>query len=364
MNRRLDIGIILPVVALLTISFVLVLSASSYDAFKEIGVTLYYAIKHLQMIAVGIGFFLLGRFIPYRFFNKPIFFILISLIAIILSVLVLFIGETVLGGQRWIPIGDFRFMPVDISKAAIIYSMAFTLSRFKASKNRFIAMMIHLMVPVTLFLLTVLQPDFSSSLVLGGIAGVILFIAFEPTWMVVSLGLAAGAGLVIVARFADYRMDRINSFLASLKNIESALPQIQYGIYAVALGGLFGEGPGRSVFNKTYIAHAHNDMILSTLGEEYGFIGLIVLFSLYFILLLNLMRVAITTKDEFGKYFVIGVLAMIFVTMTINVFSTLGMIPPTGITLPLISFGGTNLVSTLGLLGLCLNIYYSQRKAS
>ncbi len=356
MFKRIDLGIIIPVVLLCICGYILVMSSSSYYALSSFDNAFYFANRHGFFIIVGL-FFMFGiRVINYKVFDISLIFVIVNAIAVAMSSAIFFIGNQKLGATRWISIAGIEFMPVDLAKGAIIFSLAYTLTHFSARKKNFLSLFIHLIFPGLLIVMTVLQPDYSSSLVLFGTVGLMLFVGFEPLYQILMLGAVGMTGAFFVAFRASYRLERIKSFLSSLKNIHQAQDQIKYGIFAIASGGAIGKGPGRSLFNKLYIPHPHNDMIISTLGEEYGFIGMTIVFVLFLILIINLLRLAIKVKNKFAKLLVFGVFSTLFIQLFINIGSTLGLIPPTGISLPFISYGGTNLLIFLMMMGLCLSI--------
>lgn len=210
--------------------------------------------------------------------------------------------------------------------------------------------------PLLIMIFTFLQPDFSSMIILFGLSASMLFIGYEHTFNVMVIGALSIGLLFPMGWIAPYRMERITGFIAGLKDINNALWQIRYGIYAIATGGFFGVGAGKSTFNKLWIPEPHNDMILATLGEEFGFFGILVVTILYFILVINIMRLATKSKDQFTRYISFGIAMTIFLQIFVNYGNTLGLLPPTGIPLPFISFGGTNVIILLALIGVSLSI--------
>lgn len=357
MIKRLNLGILVPVVILIAIGWVLILSASSYAQAALLGDQYYIVRQQTRFIAIGAVAMIVTYIIPYHFYNKGILVFLLALLAFVLMALVPFIGVEVGGAKRWLAITEsFRFMPVDIAKVAIIFVLSFTLSHFNANKRKIINLMIHLLFPLLIFGLTAYQPDFSSAITIAGITYAILFVGFNGTPLIVGLGAAGLFGLTAIATIAPYRVKRITEFIDGMKDINLANDQIRYGVLAISSGGLFGVGPGRSVFNKRYIPEPHNDMIVTTLGEEYGLLGMLVVILLFFILIYNIFNLAIRVKDPFARHLSIGIGMIIFVQFMVNVGQTLAILPATGLTLPFISAGGTNLVIMMTLVGVLLSV--------
>lgn len=357
MIKRLNLGIFLPVVVLISLGWVLILSASSYAQAALNGDQYYIVKQHTQFIGLGTIAMFITYLIPYKYYNKGILVFLLALFAFVLMALVPFIGIRVGGAQRWLgKPGVFTFMPVDIAKIAVIFVLSFTLTHFNAKKRKLINFAIHLFYPMVIIFLTFMQPDFSSLLTIAGLSFAIMFIGFNSTGLMILAGGIGVLGISAAAFLADYRADRIFRFTKGLQDINLANEQIRYGVLAISSGGLFGVGPGRSVFNKRYIPEPHNDMIVTTLGEEYGLLGMVVVISLFFILLFNTFSLAIKVKDPFGRNLAIGIAMTIFIQFTVNVGQTLAILPATGLTLPFISAGGTNLVIMMTLIGVLLNI--------
>ncbi|WP_459128679.1 FtsW/RodA/SpoVE family cell cycle protein [Guggenheimella bovis] len=355
MFRKINWGILLPVILLLGIGWILVLSSSTYYANDRYG-DMYLFVKNQTInIAIGlVGLFLLFA-INYRFWDKLWVVGGLNLIGLVLMIMSLFnTGRK--GSTRWVKIGGFDFMPIDIAKMAVIFFLAYLLSRIVPKKNKFAALIVFVSMPMIFILLTILQQNFSSTIILFLITAGILFIGYNSTAILMGIGVTGIVGLASMILANMNRSTRITSFIASLSNVNAMNEQIRYTVFAIASGGLFGVGLGRSTFNKLYIPEPHNDMILSTLGEETGFLGMIIVLALYFVLITNIMRVSFRSKNLFGRYLTFGIGMMLFSQMFINYGTCLNMIPPTGVPLPFISYGGTNLIVALASVGLCLSV--------
>ncbi len=362
MKKRIDIWILLSVFILFAIGYVLILSASSYSALVDQKDSFYFANKHLKFLILGAIIIFLTWVVNYKIYENGFIIFLILAITISLSVLTLIIGKRVNGAVRWIDFGYFAFMPVDTAKVAIIFTLSYTLSKFKPKKNKFAALIIHAIVPLIFMFLTYLQPDTSSAVLLFVLTGAIIFVGYEPILYLIISAFAMLVPIVFLILSGAYRVDRLRLFYEGLKDVTKASDQIKYGILAISTGGFFGIGPGRSVFNKLYIPHAHNDLILSTLGEEYGFLGILVVLSIYVFLIVNIIRVSIFSKNVFAKLLSFGVAITFSVQIVINMGTTLGIVPPTGIPLPFLSYGGTNLIVLSFLIGVILSIYRMEIK--
>ncbi len=357
MNKRLDIWILVSVLLLFAMGYVLVLSASSYSALVDQEDSFYFANKHFKFLLISTVIIFLTWAVNYKIYRRGSIIFLILFITILLSILTLIIGDKINGARRWIDFNYFTFMPIDTAKVAIIFSLSYTLSKFKPKKKKFFALAIHFIVPFIFMLLTYLQPDTSSSVLLFVLASAMIFVGYEPIAYLIGSAAALIFPMILVILSGSYRVERLKFFFEGLKDITKAREQIKYGVLAVSSGGLTGIGPGRSIFNKLYIPHAHNDLILSTLGEEYGFLGILVVMSIYIVIIVNIVKIAALSKNEFAKLISFGVAITLAVQIMINMGTTLGIVPPTGIPLPFLSYGGTNMIVLSFLIGVTLSVY-------
>lgn len=358
MFKKMNWGILIPVLLLLAIGWILVLSSSTYYAMHQFSTTNRFMFVRSHSIYIGLGLLvmLIAYKVNYKIYNNIVLVGLLCVFALILM-LMTFMFDIGKEAHRWIVIGSQTFMPVDVAKIAMIFALAYSLSHFKPKRNKILAILIHSIYPGILMMISFLQPHFSSVMTLAITYGVMLLVGFSSTLLVVGVGAGLGAALFTGAYLMGYRVQRIESFTAGLENVDSASDQVRYSILAISSGGIFGIGPGKSVFNKMYIPEPHNDMIMSTLGEEFGLIGNLTVLLLMFILIWNLIRVAYQSRSEFGRLVVLGIACIIFLQMAINMGTALGIGPPTGVSLPFISFGGTNLVALMALIGVALNVH-------
>ncbi len=360
--RKIHFGILIPVLLLLTIGWLLVFSSSAYFSMARRGDAYHYIQRHSYFIIAGLILLVAAFYVNYRVYTKPSILVPFVITTYALMILTLIAGETVNFATRWIVIFGIQFMPSDLAKISIILTMSFTLATLEARKKRYIAIIIHLIIPMGLIILTYLQPDFSTTVTLFIVSAAMLFVGFDGwAYFITIIGGAAGA-FYLIAALAPYRMVRITTFFAGLTDIREVARQIRYGILAIASGGIFGVGPGESTFNKLYIPEPHNDMIVSTLGEEFGFVGMAIVLLLFFILIINIFRMALNASTLYVRVLTTGIGTLIFAQMVINFGSTLGLVPPTGIGLPFISYGGTNMMVLLGLVGILLNVYASESR--
>lgn len=289
---------------------------------------------------------------------------LIYLTSIILLVGVLFFGVTVNATTGWYRFMGFSFQPVEVAKIALILILAYTTSQAGQMFDKpdfFLSTGFLAVIPVVLVLL---QPDLGSAFVLFCIwlgfifaAGVkkIYIIGILATLVTVFLG-----GWFFL--FQDYQKERFTSFLNPEANPLSSGYNLQQSLIAIGSGGWTGRGLGFGVQSQLkFLPEAHTDFIFSVIAEELGFIGSMLVIIPFFILLWRLVEIAEESKDEFSSYLVYGIAIFFFVQFFLNIGSTLGLVPITGVTLPFVSYGGTSLLVNLIMIGLAESVVVSKR---
>lgn len=285
-------------------------------------------------------------------------------LVLLLMVVLTPLGQRVAGAQRWINLGAFQVQPAEIMKVAYIGFLASILSRERIHAGHsegFKPVLQALGLAAVPAALTYLQPDLGTVLVLLAIAFAILMVAgVQIRWLFVVVGAAILlAGLAIkfdVLR--DYQVARLTSFL----DTESDLGRTGYNLaqskIAIGSGGILGKGLGNgSQTNLAYVPEQRTDFIFTAIGEERGFLGGLVILTLFAILLWRCVRTAMLSKDLFGALVAGGVAAMLGFQLFVNVGMTVGIMPITGIPLPFVSYGGSSLITSFIGVGLVMNIH-------
>lgn len=354
---RYDFGLLFVVLTLVLFGVVMIFSASYYDTMSSeiYNYDMFYYLKRQGLWAVlGTIGMVIAMNIPYQFWKRmaPLAYILSNLILLVLP----FVGSEKKGQVRWIEIGPIQFQPSEFTKLAVILFLSvYIINHRKDLANivGFLKACIILGIPVGLIALT----NFSTALLLLLIGLTMLFIASPKIWYFVAGGLALipiGAILIIPEKFR-YRLERITTWLDPWSDPTDAGFQTIQSLYAVASGGLFGVGLGQSR-QKSFIPEAHNDIIFAIICEELGLIGAALVVVLFAVLVWRGIRIAINARDNFGMLVATGISAMIAFQSLINIGVVTNTIPNTGQPLPFISYGGTSLVFTMGMMGILLNI--------
>lgn len=350
-----DLFIFATTLALLVIGIVIVFSASYTTAIHQHGDAFHFIKRQLLFATLGVALMVFVMRLDYRMF-RPLA-VPGLLVALLLLALVLVIGSEVGGGRRWISLGGFNFQPSEVAKVALINFMAAFIALRRGGLRRFWKGFVAPMSIIgTVFVLILLEPDFGTAVALGATAAIMLFAGGASLWHLSSVAFAALPAMGVLIWLEPYRMRRITSFWDPWADPLGAGWNVIQSLFAIGSGGLFGLGLGQGRQKFAYLPEQHTDFIFAVLGEELGFLGTAAVVVLFFVFAWRGLRVALTAPDLYGSMLAVGVTSMIVVQALINIGVVTGSLPVTGITLPLISFGGSSLVVTLGAIGVLLSV--------
>jgi cell division protein FtsW len=266
------------------------------------------------------------------------------------------LGSTLNGTRSWFRLGPLSFQPVEFAKLALALWGAHML----VVKRGLLHQYRHLLVPVVpvallLFALVMLQPDLGGTVTLGVVLISLLWFAGAQLRLFGALALGGLAGVVLLAIGTGYRLARVVSFLNPGEDGEGASYQARQALYALADGGLFGRGLGQGPSKWKYLPNVHNDFIFALIGEELGFLGCALVLGLFGLLAVAGMRVATRNIDPWIRMVAATLTVWLVAQAAINICYVVGLLPVTGITLPLISSGGTSVVTTMLVFGVLAN---------
>ncbi|MGN0708677.1 MAG: FtsW/RodA/SpoVE family cell cycle protein [Anaerovoracaceae bacterium] len=345
------------VTALVIFGVVMVFSASYYNSISATGSPFGYLKKQLFFATIGALVMVFMSYFDYHKLAKANLPLMIITVAMLVMVLAGF-GTTVNGATRWIRIGPISIMPGEFAKVSAIL---FTSVYFRGSKT-LVRSFTKGIVPVALYTLLlaaliVKQPNLSTALTLCGIVFVIMWIAgLHFMYGVVAIGGVIG-GLAVIAKVGGtFWANRILSFTHPFDNAKGDGFQVVQGFLALGSGGLFGKGIGKSVQKTLYLPEPQNDFILAIIGEELGFVGVVILLCVFAWLVWRTLIIALKAPDRFGMLLTGGVAAMLGLQVLLNVAVVTSSMPPTGIALPFISYGGNSLWIFMGSFGVVLNV--------
>lgn len=351
------------------LGLLILLSASSYLTIKYGISRYYYFIRQGVYLIVGIVAMIIVSKINYRLYQKYAFYI--YLLSIFLLILVYVPGISVLtnGARRSIKIG-FTFMPSDFAKLAAIFALSKLLIVNRENNDNFLRSVLPTGALIAIpFFLILFQTDLSTSLVLIlTLISIYIVGGLKIKFFIPVAIIGSGVAFVLFKNLRPYQVNRITAFLNPEAHYEDFSWQVLNGLFAVSRGGLSGVGYGKSIYKHGYLAtEVINDMIFAVVGEEFGFIGSLVILLIIFAITLLVIREGIKSKNKFAKLTAFGIGILYFLQSMINIGVSLSIIPNTGITLPLISNGGTSLIVFYIMFGVVLNIsrennYYEKIK--
>ncbi|MBB6673220.1 stage V sporulation protein E [Cohnella nanjingensis] len=352
-----DIWMIVATIGILAIGVIMVYSASAVAAFHDYGDKFYYVKRQLLFAALGVAAMFVTMNVDYDRFRKWALPGLLICFGLLLLVLVPGIGNVRGGARSWLGIGSFGIQPSEFMKLAMILFLARYLTE---RQERLVSFTSGLLPPLAIlgsaFGLIMLQPDLGTGAVMLGASLLVIYVAGARLSHLGGLALLGVAGFVGLIAAAPYRLLRITTFLDPWKDPLGAGYQSIQSLYAIGPGGLVGLGLGMSRQKYNYLPEPQTDFIFSILAEELGFIGGTLLLLLFLLLIWRGMRVAITISDPFGSFLAAGIVGIVAVQVLINIGVVIGLMPVTGITLPLVSYGGSSLTLLLTALGILLNL--------
>lgn len=357
MERRFDTTLFLSVVLLLAIGVVMVYSSSSIVALKRYDDGYYFLKRQLLFASVGVFVMLAISRIDYRVYQKLAYPLLgISLISLVL-VLIPHVGVDIAGTRRWFRVGGFTFQPSEFMKVAMVIYMAQSLSKKGEKVKAFsIGIVPHMMVLGFTLLLILMQPDFGTSIAIAAVVFIMLFAAGARLTHLLSLVLLSLPAIYMLVFRVPYRRRRIMAFLNPWDDPQNVGFQIIQSFLAFGSGGLFGVGLGDGRQKMFYLPESFTDFIFSTIAEEIGLIGILIIMALFVTFIIRGLQMSLRMNDPFGRYLALGLTSVIGLQAFINMAVVMGLLPNKGLPLPFISYGGSSIMTTLIGVGILLNI--------
>ena len=353
----MDFPLMITTLLLVLIGIVAVFSASFYSSISESGSPYGFAIKQVVFAIIGLICMILSTKMNYhvwRTFSMPILGISFFLLFIVIAGA----GSTVNGATRWIRIFGFSLMPGEISKFSMIIATAAYISAKPSRINT-----VKGLSPIIICLglagyLIMKQPSLSVAATLAVIVMFMLIVAGLNKIFLIGGGTLFAAALIfaIIGDRDGYRFARVTGFLHPFKDASGDSFQVVQSLMALGSGGIFGVGIGKSIQKTMYLPEPHNDFIMAIIGEEVGFVGLLVVIILYVILIWRGVIIAINAPDLFGTLLATGIVSMVSTQVVFNIGVVTSSLPATGVAMPYISYGGNALIIFMTCSGILLNI--------
>jgi len=347
---------------LLVLGLVMVFSASSVAAYRSFGSSYAIVAKQAMWVAIGLPLMMVASRLPVRVWRASAYVGLVAAIALLC--LVVFAGTEVTGNRNWIDFGGpFRIQPSELAKLALVIWAADLLTR----KQRLLGQWKHLLVPLVpvgalVVMLVLLGGDLGTAVILIAILCALLYVAGSPLRLFFGVGTPVLLVVAVMVQTKAERLERITTWLNPTLDPLDGGWQALHGKFALASGGWWGAGLGGSKEKWGLLPEAHTDFIFAIIGEELGLVGTLAVLVLFGVIGYAGLRVAVHADDQFVRIAAAGVTAWILVQALINIGAVLGILPITGVPLPLVSYGGSALLPTMLGLGMLLSFARQPRR--
>ena len=294
---------------------------------------------------------------PYQNYKKLSNIIFGICLAMLALVLIPGIGTVRNGSRSWFGLGGFGIQPSEFTKLGlIIFTSKYLSNNERSLKDIKKGVFPILGVLFLVFGLIMLEPDFGTGVVIVMTIIVLLFVSGVKMNFFIKIGVLGLIGVVALIIIAPYRMQRIISFLNPWSDPLGSGFQIIQSLYAIGPGGLLGLGLGNSIQKHFYLPEPQTDFIFSIISEEFGFMGVLIISTLFITIIISGFKIAMNCEDKFGKYLAFGITFGLAFQTLLNLMVVTGLIPVTGVTLPFLSYGGSSLLISLISMGVLLNI--------
>lgn len=355
--KRIDYLLLIGII-IISLFGVLMIYSSSY-VWAEYKFNDPYKFVKTQSLFLIVGYIMMFFIIkiPYLKYLKHSNIIFVICFILLVLVLIPGIGTVRNGSRSWFGIGGFGIQPSEFTKLGmIIFTSKYLAFNEKALSNIKKGVLPILGVLILIFGLIMLQPDFGTGVIIVVSIVALLFVSGVKMGFFIKIGIVGLLGVVGLIIMAPYRMKRIVSFLNPWSDPLGSGFQIIQSLYAIGPGGLLGLGFGNSIQKHFYLPEPQTDFIFAIISEEFGFLGILIVASLFILIIYRGFHIAIHCENKFGKYLAFGITFQLAFQTLLNLMVVVGLIPVTGVTLPFLSYGGSSLLITMLSISILLNI--------
>jgi len=319
--------------------------------------TAYFFKRQVVFLVLGASLAVLLTRVDYDFYRRRIWFLLAATLGLLVLVFVPGVRHTANGASRWINLRAFTFQPSELAKFILLAFAAYSIDRKGENPKEGIKVFLPVLAVTAVFIALILkEPDFGMAVVIVASCLALLFIAGFPWKLLAGLFGAGVAGVVFLIASKPYRMARLQAFLDPFSQAQAAGYQVVQSLIAFSNGGFLGTGIGSGKQKLFYLPEMHTDYIFSVIGEELGFAGVVAVGACFLTMVWVGYRIARRARDLFGRYLAIGLSSVIGIQALMNMMVGLKMLPPKGMVLPFLSYGGSSLILHLAAMGVLINI--------
>ena len=359
LSGKLYYALVIATFGLLFIGMVMILSASTTVSYKQFNNQYIIFLRQLMFAAIGVVLMMVISRLPKVFFLKWSVVALVISIVLLILVLIPSIGISVAGQRNWISLwGPFRLQPSEVAKLTLIVWGSAVLSKQIRSKTTTWQNLLIPVFPVGLIItvLVIFEGDLGTTLIIGPILLSLFYAVGAPMKLFTWSAMAGLLAILYLSIQETYRIQRFLSWISPTVENQDAGWQVTHGKYALASGGWTGIGLGASREKWGWLPAAHTDFIFAVVGEEIGLVGTIIVLIFIGTIAYVALTLARETNDRFTKLIATSVMAWIVVQSIINIGAVLGLLPVTGVPLPLVSYGGSSLIFTLAAIGVLMAV--------
>ena len=364
-KKSYDLVLLFLTFALMGIGLVMLYSSSSIMAQQRFGDSMYFVKKQILFAFLGLAVLIVSKNLPYVVYRRLVYVILgVSLLSLII-VLLPQVGHRVGGARRWLRIGPVSIQPAEFAKLALIIYISYSLAKKKERMQELaVGYLPHLLVSAVFIGLVMMQPDLGTAITFAVLAFLLLFVAGVRLRYLLATGLVFIPLLALAIAQKGYRWDRLLAFLNPWRDPSDTSFQLLHSLLALGSGGPWGVGLGSGQQKLFYLPEPHTDFILAVIGEEAGLVGVSIVLLLYGLLIYQGVKIALKAPDRFGTYLAFGLTLAVGLQAFINSAVVMGLLPTKGLPLPLISYGGSSLLTNLTAVGILMNISSYAREQS
>lgn len=367
---EVDVPFFLTVLALLVMGIIMMFSASYAWAIAEGFEGTHYAVEQIKTGVAGLILMYALSIVDYRIYRTPIIAIGSYVLPVVLLILVLLVGTSAGGAQRWLVIGTFNFQPSELMKIGLVIFFAYLIEMNYEQMDKFKTGIAPYLVALGIVaLLLMLEPHLSCTILIGLIGITLIWVGGARPRHFLILLLVAAIAIIAIGLFLsiyqgyDYIKIRLQSWLDPFSDSQGGTWQTCQSLIAIGSGGLFGLGLGESRQKFLYLPETKNDFVFSIVCEELGFVGALTVVLLFALLVFRGFRIASQAPDKFGMLLAVGFTMHIGLQAFLNIAVVSNLVPNTGISLPFFSYGGTALILQLAEMGVVMNISRTRYKS-
>ena len=366
--RCLDLPFTVAISTLLGFGLVMVASASMSISAREVGDPLYYFARHAAYVSLGLMAGGIATRIPVSFWQRGSPYFLLFGIVLLALVLIPGLGRTVNGSTRWLHLGALTVQPSEAMKLfVILYLAGYLVRRGAEVRSSFAGFTKPIVVLIAISVLLLLEPDYGATVVLFATVLGMLFLGGVPMWTFLGWGGVVSLVLAAILVAAPYRVERLLSFMNPWADPFGSGFQLTQALIAIGRGEWFGVGLGAGVQKLFYLPEAHTDFLFAVLAEEFGLLGVVLVIVLFSFVTWRAVAIGRRSEDAgkpYGGFIAQGIGLLVALQAFVNIGVNMGVLPTKGLTLPLMSYGGTSLVMTCLAMGLVLRVELESRPRS